>query len=78
MSKLNKMFTTDLIHLASFELNANAQFEHPALELVVESKFLLSCRYVLHVYVFNDISCYLSTAKMAVSRNGPVVNCYHK
>jgi len=53
MSTLNKMSATDLTHPAKMK------FQPAALELVVESNFLLSGRQVLDINVFNDIFCRL-------------------
>jgi len=55
------MYTTNLIHSACVELNANAKCEHAALELSADSKFLLSGKLFLHIYVFDDICCCLSS-----------------
>jgi len=52
------MYTTDL-HSACVELNANVNFQHAALELSIDSEFLLSGRLFLDIYVFNDICCRL-------------------
>jgi len=37
----------------------NVVIEHAAWELCVDSKFLLSGKLFLHIYVFNDIPCHL-------------------
>jgi len=53
------MYTTDLLHSACVELNINVNFQHAALEFILDSEFLLSGRLFLHMYVSNDICCHL-------------------
>jgi len=56
------MYTTDLIHSAYVE-----QPQQAALELIVEEKFLVFGRLLLHIYVFSDIWCHLYVAKIVVA-----------
>jgi len=70
-STLNKMYATDLIHAACVKLNANVNFQQVALELSVDSEYLLSGRLFLHIYVFNDIWWRLYITKIMVPIIGP-------
>jgi len=47
---LNKMYATDFLHSACVELNADVNFQQAALELSVDSEFLLSGR-LLFMYL---------------------------
>jgi len=76
-STLNKMYTTALIHSTCVELNANVNFQHAALQLSVDSEFLLSGRLFLRIYAFNDICCHLYVVKMAIISTRPIANRCH-